>query len=141
MAQQREATSLAEFIKFQKIGAAVFGVVTSQGENGNGDFLVMSPAGYRPDLATKFDRFGELAVGISTDMASKVRTDDTGKLLLLVFVGTKATAKSPMKLFNVFEISADEARGLLEGKAMNAEWMKAPANASLDTKASAKAPF
>jgi hypothetical protein len=142
MAKQREATNLAEFVKFQKVGAAVFGLVTRQGENGNGGFVIMSPAGFRATSQDAFQRFAEVAVGMTTDLASKVRPDDTGKVLLFVFAGTKPTSKDPLKLFNVFELSADEARALIAGEPMKPEWSAVPeASVSSSSSSSSAAPI
>src|SRR4051812_39424612 len=100
MATQRDATTLSEFVKFVNLGAAIFGVVVRHGENGNGDFVVMSPAGYRSGMGEKFTRYQEVAVGLSTDLANKVQRSDVGKLLLFVFAGRRPTTKDPLKLFN-----------------------------------------
>lgn len=127
MAKQREATNLAEFVKFQTIGAAVLGYVERAGENGNGPFVIFSPAGYRASASMAFTRFEELACGLATDLASKVRRDDVGKILLFVFAGTKPTSKDPLKLFNVVELDAAEARSIMQGGDLLPEWIAAPA--------------
>lgn len=133
MAQSRAAQNLAEFVKLNTIGAAVFGKIISKGQNGNGAFVVMSPAGFRASGGERFGRFQELAVGLSTDLASKVNDGDVGKLMLFVFVATKKTAKSPMKIFNVWELTGDEARRLLETNTMPAEWSATPEQGAGDS--------
>ena len=135
MATQRTAQELGEFVKLDHIGAAVFGFVSRQGENSNGRYVVFEPAGYRSRDGEKFEKYGELACGLRTDLASKVSTTDTGKLLLFVLVATKPTAKSPMKIFNVFEIEPSEARDLIAGKPFPAEWMTVPESAVASTAA------
>lgn len=141
MAQQREATNLAEFVKFTTTGTAVFGLVTRQGSNGNGDFCILSPAGYRKGKAGAFERYAEVAVGMTTDLLSKVLTSDTGKIMLFVFAGTKPTSKDPLKLFNVFELTPDEARALISGGPMAPEWEAAPVTVTSSIAGSAAAPF
>lgn len=141
MAQQREATNLAEFVKFAAVGAAIFGVITRQGENGNGGFVIMSPAGYRANGKDKFQRYEEVAVGLTTDLASKIRREDTGKIMLFVFAGTKPTSKDPLKLFNVFELSGAEAKALLSGEKMNPEWESAPASVVSSAATASAKPF
>lgn len=126
MAKQREATNLAEFVKFTAIGAAVLGYVQRAGENGNGPFVIFSPAGFRPSADSSFTRYEELACGLATDLASKVRRDDVGKILLFVFAGTKPTSKDPLKLFNVVELTTEEARAVMTGGELLPEWVAAP---------------
>lgn len=126
MATQRTAKDLAEFVKFVTIGAAIMGRVVEQGENGNGKFVTFAPAAFRASPDAKLERYAELAAGLSTDLLSKVSDGDTGKNLLFVFVGTKPTKKSPMKLFNVVELTNAEAGALFKSGKMDAEWMKAP---------------
>ena len=130
MAQSRTAQNLAEFVKLSTIGAAIFGKIVSKGQNGNGAFVTMAPAAFRASGGEKFARFGELAVGLSTDLASKVTDADVGKLMLFVFVATKKTAKSPMKIFNVWELTGDEARRVLESNNLPAEWTATPEQGS-----------
>jgi hypothetical protein len=125
----REAVSQSQFAKFTEIGAAVLGFVSRIGENGNGPFLVMSPCGFRTSGKAPFVRFDELAVGLSTDPASKIQRTDTGKILLLVFVATKPTGKDPLKIFNVVEITADEARQVMTDGVLAPDWTSLPSNA------------
>lgn len=117
MATQRSAApnDLAEFVKLNVIGAAVLGFVERQASNQSGRFLTLSPAAYRASKDGPFVRFEEMALGLSTDLARKILPNETGHILLAVFVGTKPTAQSPMKLFNVFDITAEEAKALIEG--------------------------
>lgn len=130
MAQHRAAQNLAEFVKLATIGAAIFGKVVRKGQTGNGDFIVMSPAAFRASSTAPFTRYEELALGLSTDLLSKINDGDVGKILLAVYVATKPTQKSPMKLYNVWELSPAEAKGLLDGHDMPAEWTAPPAEAS-----------
>lgn len=139
MAQHRAAQNLAEFVKLNTIGAAIFGKIVSKSQNGNGDFVVMSPAGFRESAKSPFTRYEELALGLSTDLLSKIADSDKGKIILAVYVATKPTAKSPMKLYNVWQIEPEEARALLEGHDMPAEWSAPPA--SVTDPAQVEVPF
>lgn len=108
MAQQREA-SLAEFVKFKANGAAAIGRVVKMKENENGGFIVLSPALYRANKDEPLVRYEEVAVGLSTDLAMKVSDKDVNKYFAIVLVGAKPTKMSPMKLFNVLELTPTEA--------------------------------
>jgi hypothetical protein len=132
----REAVSQSQFAKFGEIGAAVIGFVSRIGENGNGPFLVMAPCGFRASGKAPFVRFDELAVGLSTDPASKIQRNDTGKILLLVFVATKPTGKDPLKIFNVVEVTAEEAREVMKSNTLASEWTALPSNAVASSSAS-----
>lgn len=129
MATAREATNLAEFVKFTTLGAAVFGRIKKYGSNNNGPFVTFEPAGYRPATGAPFTRYQEVACGLTTDLAAKVSEGDTGKMLIFLYVGSRPTSNKPQKLFNVYEIGASEAKSLIEGGDVPAEWMTAPSNA------------
>lgn len=128
MATQRNAAALAEFAKLNEIGAAIFGQITKYGTNNSGPFVIFSPAGYRERASDKFERFQEVALGLSTDLLAKIQAADVGAILFIVLVATKPTQKSPMKIFNVWAISASEARSILAGEVeVPSEWMTPPA--------------
>lgn len=126
MGDKREATNLAEFARFRAVGAAVLGYVERMGENGNGPFAILSPAGFRASKDAPFTRYQELGVGLATDLSSKVRKDDVGKIMLFVFAGTKPTSKDPLKLFNVVVLSTDEAREIMKGGPLDPSYEAAP---------------
>lgn len=140
MAKPRNSQALGEFAQLNSIGAAILGMVTRQGENSNGRYVIFEPAGYRPDADTPFTRFAELACGLRTDLASKVTQTDTGKILAFVLVATKETAKSPMKIFNVYELTTEEARAIMvDGRALPAEWMTPPDSVTTSATVTSKA--
>lgn len=118
MAMQRERRPVQEFVKFNSVGAAVLGRIVRQGANDNGRFIILEPAGYRPNAAEKLTRYGSLAVGLATDMERQIMPGETGALVLIVFYGTRDVGRpSPLKLYDVFELTQDEARAIMEGRA------------------------
>lgn len=109
MAQQRTAAPPAEFVKMQTIGQQVIGLVTRYGSNNNGPMIILSPVILRSGNKGRGDRFEELALGLSTDLAQKITAADTGKVLGIAFTATKpSTKESPTKLFQVFELDGDD---------------------------------
>lgn len=128
MATQRTAAPLSEFAKFAHLGAAIIGRIARMDTNRNGDFVELEPAAFRGDASQPFTRYGALSVGLTTDLGAKIGKQDEGKIVLVVFVGTRPTAQDPMKLFNVWELTSDEAKAIvLDGAALSPEWTAAPA--------------
>ncbi len=117
MPQEREAVrTLAEFVKFTTLGSAVAGRVKLTGRNDNGDFITISPALVRKARGASWERFADVAVGLTTDLSMKVSARDVGKFLVLEFNDTEPSRKGqPKKLFRVFELSLDEMKGLVDG--------------------------
>lgn len=123
----RTARSLAEFVKFRAVGTCVFGYVSRAGKNANGDFVVLEPAAVRFSARERFEKYGELAVGLSTDLASKLSPSDVGQYIFIAFVGTRPTSKDPMKLYNVVPVTRDNCVALLNGESeVPGEWLAAP---------------
>lgn len=116
MAQQRTAAPLAEFVKITKVGQQVIGLVTRYGSNNNGPMVILAPVILRESNKGEGKRFAELALGLSTDLQQKITAADTGKVLGIAFTATKpSTKESPTKLFQVFELDADDLAAVKAG--------------------------
>lgn len=123
MATQRKASDLSEFVKFKRIGAAILGRITEQGTNQNGRYVVFHPAAYRSVSGEAFERYQELKVGLSTDLAAKVDKSDTGKCVAFILVGEVPTNQSPRKIFNVVVMDNSEMKDIARGGfKLPAEW-------------------
>lgn len=107
---ERNAPKLAEFYKFTRVGQAVAGRITKIKHNDNGPIATVSPVLIRRSRNAKWERFAEVAIGLSTDARVKVdMARDTGKFMLFEFDSTEPTSKgSPRKIFRVAELSRDE---------------------------------
>lgn len=134
MPQEREAVrTLAEFVKFTTLGQAVAGRVKSSGKNDNGDFITVSPALVRKARGADWERFADVAVGLTTDLSMKVDSRDVGKFLVLEFNDTEPSRKGqPKKLFRVFELSLAEMKGLVDGSFKLSDAQPAPKKDLLD---------
>jgi hypothetical protein len=117
MAKQREAAPLAEFVKITKVGQQVIGRVAKYFQNSNGPAVTLSPVILRSSNSGAGDRYAELALGLSTDLAQKVSLADVGKVIACAFTATRPSTKgSDTKLFQVFELDAADLVALKLGR-------------------------
>lgn len=116
MARHRTAAPLAEFVKIQTIGQQVIGLVTKYGSNSNGPMVTLAPVMLRNSNKGQGHRFEELALGLSADLQQKISAADVGKVLGIAYTATRpSTKESPTKVFQVFELDADDLEAVKAG--------------------------
>lgn len=104
----------APFFKFTGIGFAAAGRVTRYEPSSNPkntDYVLMEPCFTKRGTDGKWMKYPAACIGLTTDLARKIKRDDVGTPLLVEFIGTKPAtnpSQDPQKLFKVSELERDE---------------------------------
>lgn len=116
MPTQKQETPLSEFVKVTAVGQQVIGKVVRYFQTSNGPAVELAPVMIRNRNDGQGERFGSLALGLSTDLQRKVSASDLGKVLAVAHTGLRPSTKgSPTKLFQVFELDAADLAELRAG--------------------------
>lgn len=131
MPVERKEKPLPEFVKITKEGQSVAGRIVRFGKGKLGThFVILSPIFLRDQQGGQWEKYGEAAVNLSTDMLRKVDlAKDAGKFLVFNYTQKVATEQGgEKKIFRVLELDDKEIKEL-DGKAKNNGNAKPPAAA------------
>lgn len=119
MPQERQATPQpkADFAKMARPGQSIAGKIVRFGTTDNGDFAVFSPGYLREQIGGEWEKYGTVAVGLSTDIREKIdQKNDKNKSFIFLYDRNEPTNRGGQKkIFKVLELDDREA-GELDAK-------------------------
>jgi hypothetical protein len=119
MANERQAAPQpkADFARMTRPGQSIAGKIVRFGATDNGAFAVFSPGYLREQIGGEWEKYGTVAVGLSTDIRDKIdEKTDKNKSFVFVYDRNEPTSRGGQKkIFKVLELDDKEA-GELDAK-------------------------